>query len=252
MLNRPFSFNLLLLIVLFISGCASPTQVHIFSMGVDQGQIEYLGKLLEEKGYNVIPNELPVPASITRDTVIFPAIVQNFATVQLVESAMHDAGFRKVRLIRETEANHSYSTNNIGVYLVNPDSNASVASTIEDPYSLGGSKATDFTFNYFSECSEGSIAQSELNLYPGGTAILEEFIWNENEGQEIVVTHDGEWSSEFNTVRVNYFDEGEQHFSISKHEGSNRFGPYEGITLVSTFSSIGIESCNYTHLRYLD
>lgn len=252
MLNRQTISNLFFLFVSVVSGCASPTKVHIFSVGINQKQIESLSNLLEVKGYKVIPNQLPVPASIVRDTVIFPAIVKDFATVQIVESAMHDAGFRDIRLIRESEANHSYSTNNIGVYLINPASKSPLDSIIEDPYSLGGSEGTELTYNYFSECPEGSIAQSELNLYPGGAAILEEFIWDERKGQEKVVSHDGEWLSDSRSVRVDYYEEGEQHFSISNHEGSNRFGPFKGLTLINIFSSISVESCNYTHLHYLD
>ena len=238
--------------VLLLAGCASQTQVHIFSLGIEDSEIVYLSSLLTEEGFDVQPNALPVPDRIFRHTVIFPAIVQDFAMVEMVESAMERAGYPNAQLILETEANHYYSTDNIGVYLVNSDFEGTAASLIENPYALGGTDATPLTYNYFSECPDGSEAQSELNLYPSGVVLLEEFVWDDEDNREVSVVHDGEWKSDSSSVEIHIFDGGELRFSIEERRGSNWFGPYEGLTLKNQHTTMDITHCDYTHLEYQD
>lgn len=244
-------FSISLILVLSV-GCASRTQVHIFSRGVEDNKIIQLSNLLEEKGFDARPNLLPVPANFFRHTVIFPAIVQDFAMVELIESAMDEAGYPRANLVLEQQSNHSYSTDNIGIYLVNPDFEGSYASLVGDPYSLGDGEAAPFTYNYFSECPKGSEAQSELNLYPSGVAILEQFIWDEADNQERNIVYDGEWASNPPLVEIDFFDEGILNLSIKEHTGSNHFGPFEALTLVAQDSTMKIERCDYTYLDYLE
>ncbi len=240
------------IVFLLLIGCTTQTEVHIFSLGIGDEEILLLSSLLEDSGFSARPNTLPVPPSVVRHTVIFPALVQDFATIELVEAAMQQAGYPNARLIRETQANHSYSTNNIGVYLVNREYRHIQAAAIEDPFALGGASATALTYNYFSECAQGSESQSELNLYPGGVALLEEFVWDEANNEELSIVHEGEWSSDSSTVDVRLFGNGEIAFSIKEHTGSDWFGPFEATTLVSIGSTLEFESCDYTHLRHLD
>lgn len=242
----------IIIVFLLLVGCTSQTEVHIFSLGIDDEQILRLSGLLEDSGFSARPNTLPVPPSVVRHTVIFPALVQDFAIIELVEAAMQQAGYPNANLIRETQANHSYSTNNIGVYLVNREFRHSQAAAIEDPFALGGANATPLTFNYFSECAKGSESQSELNLYPGGVALLEEFVWDETNNEELSIVHEGEWRSDSSTVDVTLFGNGEIAFFIKEHTGSDWLGPFEATTLVSTSSTLNFESCDYTHLKHLD
>lgn len=242
----------LVLIVGIITSCASRTQVHVFSAGVDQQDVIQLSLLLEEQGFDARPNALPVPPNIAKHTVIFPAIVQDFATVELVESTMEAAGYSRARLVLEEEENHSYSTDNIGIYLVSPDYVYSAIDEVGDPYALGGDDATSLTYNYFSECPEKSEAQSELSLFPSGVALIEEFRWDENSGTEVNVIHDGQWRLEASIIQVDMFEKGELRFSLNEHTGTNWNGPFEALTLMNEFSSFDDEPCNYTHLSYPD
>lgn len=244
--------SLVFINLLFLVSCASRTEVHIFSLGIEESRLSKLSKLLEDSGFSPRPNTLPVPPSIVRHTVIFPALIQDFATIELVEVAMEQAGYANANLIREAKANHSYSTNNIGVYLVNREFLRSGRAQNEDPFALGGSGAAALSFNYFSECAEGLESQSELNLYPGGAVVLEEFVWNETTNEEQSILHDGEWISDSSVVEVNLFGEGEVRFHVKEHTGSDWLGPFEGTTLVSTYSTLSFESCDYTHLRHLE
>lgn len=244
-------FSFVAILLLFAS-CASQPQVHIFSLGVGDAQVAHLSSLLEDVGFNAQPNTLPVPPSVLRHTVIFPAIVPNFAIVELIESTLETAGYPRPRLVLETDANHYYSSDNIGVYLVDPDFEGTAADLLADPYALGGEDATPLSYNYFSECPKGSEAQSELNLYPSGMAILEEFVWDEKSQEEISVLHDGEWESDSAEVRLSLFRQGELRFSITEHTGSDWFGPFEALTLVSQSSTMDIERCNYTYKNHTD
>lgn len=250
--KRRMSKYLLVCYLLLLAGCTSQPKIHIFSLAVEESDISELSNLLDEAGFDARRTDLPVPPSVMRHTVIFPAIVQDFSTVELIETVLETAGFSQPRLVLESEANHYYSTDNIGVYLVNPDFEGSAASLLADPYALGDQDSNSLSFNYFSECPDGSEAQSELNLYPSGVAILEEFVWDEETNREVNILHDGEWESDSATVAVSIFGEGELHFLIKEHTGSDWYGPYEALTLVSQNSTMDIEPCDYTHLDHLD
>ncbi|MDA1370278.1 MAG: hypothetical protein O2971_05905 [Proteobacteria bacterium] len=86
------------------------------------------------------------------------------------------------------------------------------------------------THNYFSECDEPE-AQSELNLYPGGAAILEEFVWDEDSNSEESIIYDGEWREADSLVILELFDREETRFSINPKEGENNIGAYAGVEL---------------------
>ncbi|GAB5540229.1 MAG: hypothetical protein Salg2KO_23320 [Salibacteraceae bacterium] len=233
-------------------GCSSQPSVHIFSLGIEEKDVESLSTRLEEAGFNAKPNSLPVPPSLYKHTVIFPAIVQDFATIELIESTMASAGYPDPRLVLESELNHYYSTDNIGVYLVNPDFEGTAADLVSDPYALGDEESNPLSYNYFSECPDNSEAQSELNLFPSGVAILEEFVWDETTNTEESVIHDGEWVSDSSTVEVSIFGKGQLFYSIMEHKGSDFFGPYEALTLVHKQGTMDIEACNYTYLDHLE
>ena len=243
--------KLLLVVLLFLmTGCLSKPQVHIFTAGIEESEIEELSDLLVIEGIRVNPSSLPVPRQIRKHTIIFPALVKDFTMVELVKSTMAEAGYTDAQLIFETEGNHHYSTDNIGVYLVNPDFKRIDANRLSDPFAIGGEDAMDLTFNYFSECPQGSEAQSELNLFPSGVVLLEEFVWDDKRNREDSIVHDGEWESDFETVYLHFFNGGELRYSIEKHSGTNRFGQFQGLTLKNSYSTMNIENCDYTYRKY--
>lgn len=243
MLKRCFYLLASLLI-----GCASEPRIHIFSLGIEESEVVQLSRMLDQAGFDARVNALPVPSHLFKHTVIFPAIVEDFTNIELVESTLEKAGYANPRLILESESNHHYSTDNIGVYLINPDFEGTAASLLADPYALGKEESNSLSYNYFSECPKGSEAQSELNLYPSNVAILEEFIWDEESNDEKSILHDGEWSADSQTVEISLFKQGELRFAINRHSGSDWFGPFEGLTLVNEYSTVNIESCDYTYL----
>ncbi|MFK7862980.1 MAG: hypothetical protein AB8B95_02020 [Pseudohongiellaceae bacterium] len=243
---------LLFLAFSILASCASKPRIHIFSLGIEEDELDSLSQRLDEAGFDARANTLPVPPTFVEHTVIFPAITQDFTKIELITSALAEAGYDSPRLILESEANHSYSTDNIGVYLLNPDFRVNASSLITDPYSLGGEEANPLSYNYFSECPQGSESQSELNLYPAGTAIVEEFVWDEKTNNEISLIHDGEWDSDSKSVEVNLYRKGKLRYTIRRHSGSDWFGPFEALTLENNYSTVSFEACNYTYLNHLD
>lgn len=235
-----------------VTTCTVPTQVHVFSLGVEKAQVEAFVEQLDEAGFAARAVSLPVPASINRHTIIYPAIVQDFAVVDQIESAMAQAGYPDSRLIRETEANHIYSTENIGVYLVNPDYDPIAAADQVNPYALGDSDASGLSYLYYSECPQGSEAQFELSLFPSGVAVLEEFYWDEEQGRERTRLFDGEWQPVEQSLTLELFELGTTGFSISRFDGEDRYGPFEGLMLIDEAEGLaGKERCNFGYKNYL-
>ncbi|PCH62341.1 MAG: hypothetical protein COC19_03030 [SAR86 cluster bacterium] len=219
----------------------------MFSAAIELDTIAALTEVLEDQGFRVTVNSLPIPASIHSPTIIFPPLVQDMSRVDTIQAAMQNAGFEQVRLIYNTQGNHFYSTENIGVYLLSADSPLPERNL--DSTALGGSDASKISHVYYSECAD---SESELNLFPGGVVLLEEFVWDERNEREHSIIYDGQWQEIDAAIVLDLYDDGELYFNIVEQTGSDRYGEFKGLTLVNQLKNAELNHCNYTYLDYED
>lgn len=235
--------RLILLSLALLASCASRQQVHVFNEGYSDGDIAAVLTALRDSGFEPRRNELEVPEGIRTSSIIYPPIVQEFETVALLQDTLARLGHESVELIYETRSEHFYSTENIGLYLVNPDYDPPEAQA-ESPDRNEGPILSRI---YYSNCDE---VDAELSLLGQDTAILEIVEWNENTDRERATLFDGQWSRTESTVEFELFDGGRILFEYNEFDGRDDYGRFYGIDLISTANSSDLTSCDFRFITY--
>jgi len=231
------------IICLWQTSCAFRQDVHIFNQGYAPEEIGKVVRVLDELGFDARPNNLNIPEEISRTSIIYPPIVQNFATIDTVRNSLSEIGFPNIELIYKTQGEHYYSTENIGLYLVNPSYNQPDDKNSSEESNSG----PQISRIYYSDC--GNI-EAELNLFPQGAAILEIYEWNERTKREQTQQIDGEWSISQSQVIIDLFDGRSIVFGFREFSGRDDYGRYYGIQLENANNSTDITSCDFRYITY--
>ena len=222
-------------------GCATRHEVHIFNQGYSSAKVSQVTAALDDAGFKTKPNHLAVPDQITRTSIIYPPIVQDFTGIDSVKDALSGIGFSQIELIHETQGEHYYSSENIGLYLVKPG--YVPQSDFEDKVD----SKQNLSRIYYSNCGD---LEAQLNLYPAGAAMLELYDWNERTDREITIVVDGEWNAAETELVFGLFDGGEIIYSISEFEGRDNYGRFVGIDLDVLKNTTDQQSCNFRYISY--
>lgn len=234
---------LLIFLGFLLFSCATQHELHVFNQGFTETEVEELVLLLESSGFNPQINTLPVPREIRRSSIIYPPIVQNIEDIELLQRILSDVGYGEVQLNYETVGEHYYTTENIGLYLVNPQ----YRETEQTPPQGQEETGIRLSHVYYSECDS---LEGELSLFPEGVAILEVFDWNERTNRERSQQFDGEWDNSENELAVTLFDGDALTFAIDEFRGSDSYGRFYGINLKSRATQAIVGSCDFRFISY--
>lgn len=238
--GRGLSGAVALLSLLLLVSCVSDQQVHLFSKGVSQEELVRVGEALQESGFEVRPNALEIPGQIARNTIIYPPVIGDPAILDALQSSLAKVGFPNTELVYGTLGEHYYSTDNIGLYLVNTD-------FVEQTEMNDGNESLELVGIYYSDCDE---TESELSLFAQGVGILEVFVWNEKANEERSTPFDGEWTVTGSTVALNLPDLGSIEFEVSEFEGRDDYGRYHGVRLESLRNESVLANCDFQFVTY--
>lgn len=235
--------NIIIIVPFFLlmASCATRHEVHIFNKGYSSEEIGEVAHTLNELGFSVRPNDLDIPKQISRTAIIYPPIVQDFASIETVRNSLSKIGISNVDLIYETQGEHFYSTENIGLYLVNPD-------YVEpQEQEKGLSPAQNLSRTYYSNCDD---LEAQLNLFPAGAAILQVFEWNDTENRERTYVLDGEWDTSENRLAFELFSGGTIEYVVSEFIGRDDYGRFYGIDLESDENTSELQPCDFRYITY--
>lgn len=115
-----FKFTYSTIFLLLLCSCASRQEVHIFSKGVSIEEVSRVSAIINKAGLKAQPNKLEVPSLIGTTSIMYPPIVKDFASIERLRNLLKESGYSKVALISSSQGGHSYSTEHIGLYLVDP------------------------------------------------------------------------------------------------------------------------------------
>lgn len=224
-------------------GCNAGPAIHVYERGYGDIELISIADALQAAGYNARPNPIAVPASIRRNSIIYPAIIEDFRTIESLQQSLELQGLGKFQLIHRGEGGHRYSTKNIGVYLVNPEAtgNADESGTGEDNGGLQLSRL------YYSDCS---AYEADLSLFAGGSAILQSYRIDFEANDEDVQVHDGQWQQHNSTLQIDFFDAGQIHYEIREFRGRDDYGRHYGIDLKTLQNNASIDECDFRFLTY--
>ncbi len=233
----------LIVVILFLQACNSGPAVHVYERGYGKAQLSLIADALQASGYKARPNPIAVPATLRRNSIIYPAIVEDFQTIESLRYTLEQQGLGDFQLIHRREGGHRYSTNNIGVYLVNPEAPGTKVETGTAETSDGLQLAR----LYYSDCS---AYEADLSLFPGGSAILQSYNIDFDDNDEEIEIHDGQWQQHKTTLQIDFFDAGQIIYQIEEFYGRDDYGRHYGIDLKSRQNTASIETCDFRFLSY--
>jgi hypothetical protein len=233
----------LTVVLLALLSCSSGPAVHVFDRGYGDEQVSAIADSLQAAGYKALPNPIAVPASIRRNSIIYPVIVEDFRTIETLQHTLEQQGLGDFQLIHLGEGGHRYSTENIGVYLINPDATNSTraAATAADNGGLQLSRL------YYSNCS---AYEADLSLFAGGSAILQSYSIDYSDNDEETRIYDGQWQQQDARLQLDFFDAGQILFEIREFRGRDDYGRFYGIDLHTAENSASLDSCDFRFLTY--
>ncbi len=184
-----------------------------------------------------------MPEGIYRSSIIYPPIVEDPQSLDQLRDSLVPLGIPEPELIYETRGEHFYSTENIGLYLVNP--NYVAPESIADSTQQGAGPTLSHI--YYSNCAD---VDAELSLFGENAAILELVEWNERTQREQSTQFDGLWQAMESTIRFELFDAGTILFEFSEFDGRDDYGRFYGIDLVSIENDSELATCDFRFITY--
>lgn len=166
-LSSTLRYSLTLLLALYISGCASPTSIHIYAKYFEDEELQPLVQVLQENEFYVQLNKLDIPVSITENAILHSLLIEDPTVVDRVWRMTVDAGFVLKQTLPLTRNNHWYTKNSLALILFPEDENGKQ-----------GFFAQDLHNEYQSSDCDAKI---KMRFYRDGTYELTGLEWSEEE-----------------------------------------------------------------------
>lgn len=141
--------KILLLLSLFgLGGCSSTSTVHVFAKYLNDDELNKVQTLLADSRYDVEVNRHEFPESVTSSTVIYSPMHSNPDEVTELLGLVAQSVGKKAELLYIRSENHSYTKDNVGLYLIGIDGRNSITVPTEvafaSPYSAVRCKSLAF------------------------------------------------------------------------------------------------------------
>ncbi|GAA6205848.1 MULTISPECIES: hypothetical protein [Thalassotalea] len=159
---------LIIMILLFIASCSSKTQVHLYTNHLPQNKVNEVVSAIDKSSFNVILNRLPYPNDINDNAIVYSPSLNSRDRLNALMAVLSKLGFNISTASLISANNHSFTENNLGLYLfpegyVQPEAN-SINNTYQIPLvnEYGATDCQDATTLYLKEPDEFII---EINKW---------------------------------------------------------------------------------------
>ena len=217
--------------LMLLAGCQSP-QVHLFNRHLSAEQSAELQRAMERQGYEVQLNALPLPDDIQASTLMFSPMLRNYDDVTRLIGLLETGGYPIAGANILSNNNHSYTGDNIGVYLL--------PAGAERPASHG----TIALVNEFSGkgCHRGDAS---LQLQANGRYRFELSVWDEQQQDYINKAHRGRWKKQENRLLIHTHDGKHLTFAIVDGARQTPEGKIRTLNLLAGPNNSGMDGCDF-------
>lgn len=232
-----------MVLLLLLSGCTT-NKVHVFNNSLNDAELADLSREIAALGLSPQLRTLDVPVGITGPTIVMPRVVRDQATIHALEDVLNRHGLSGVRIESHAIHNHSYTDNNIGLYLTN----RVIAQQRQAEIRNIDLNIENLSRVYMSECKN---IDAELSLSADGLAMLEIYEWNEQSGGDESVFMAGSWQADGSQLSLVFDQADSLTFTIAESQTSTHQGATRGIDLLRT-SLATDHACSRCNFRYIE
>lgn len=215
------------LTVSLLSSCVT-TRVHLFTEAMSEEDVSSLEQLLDDQGFEVVKNSLPIPEGMISPSIVYSPLHPNLQDVEQLRELLAE---NKVYVDLEpvSRSNHFYTGENVGLY-----PNEFVAGRKRQLTLMGK--------ELFGECPE---VDATLNLKPNLTFAAQFFTWDETSHSEVIVSQEGSWRQYQNDLVLSWFGT-ELLYSVSNTSANTDYAKIDGIKLIRKGHD-SFEACDFVY-----
>ncbi|NVK25831.1 MAG: hypothetical protein HWE10_12960 [Gammaproteobacteria bacterium] len=104
-----------------MQGCATPTQVHLYSKYLSKDKSFKIKETLENTGFDVTLNQLDFPSGVTENAIIYSALLQDPYQLDKLIRELNTEGFDISTSYPMRSGSHKYTKNSMAVLLLPED-----------------------------------------------------------------------------------------------------------------------------------
>lgn len=223
-MNKMLCGFVVAMVCLNITACTTP-QIHIFRDGVTDSQVARLSSALEDEGYRVALNTLPIPEDIVGPTLVYSPQHSRVQEVERLGDLLLDLGY-SLNFATAGLGNHFYTQGNLGLYLTAAKPSHAEDSLVGRTYN-GHCKDNDAYLHFFS-----------------GRFKVEIIDWDEAENQELVTETSGLWERKGNTVTL-YLQDQQVALSLAPVQYETQYSKINGLKLTNNTSAL--RGCSFEY-----
>ncbi|MDP2561095.1 hypothetical protein [Psychrobium sp. 1_MG-2023] len=194
---------LLVLLVLFISGCSQ--RVHLISQGYTPEQLSPIVTALEELDLEVKHSDIPLPTNFSDNTIISHPSLATSNQLANIQELLHSLELSPVQLLHfASNHKHYYTQGNIGLYLRHPEHK---------------SRPQPPLYVMSQYCSSGNAT---LGMQPNGQFLLEVEVYGEKKS---IHASSGQWVFDGENLVLTHSQNQVAHFKMQQKTVSTYLGP---------------------------
>lgn len=218
------------LIVLFLLTACSTTKVHLFTQGVEAGELDGIAATLENQGFRVRLVELQ-PPELRNAAIIYSPAHPHIEDVENIGATLFELGYKDIDLIAVGRDNQSYTGRNVGLYLGEPSINQKVEQS-----------GQHFPTEFAGHCHS---TDAYLMLYTNGNFDLNIISWDESD-KEHSNKMSGQWKERGDILEVFVDKFAATEFQIETFVRTDEHNLYKKTQLTSVDSSKQLAGCRFT------
>lgn len=232
-----------ILLVLLLVSCTTG-KVHVFNNSLSEAELTALSRDLAALGMSPRLRALDVPVGITGPTIVMPRVVRDQASIHAIEDVLAQHGITDVRIESHALHNHSYTEDNIGLYLTSRD----IARERQAAIRRVDLDVDNLARVYMSECES---IDAELNLSADGLALLEIYQWDGKVTGAPSRFIAGNWQANGMQLSLTLDQDDDLIFTIAESQTSTDRGATRGIDLMrsSAATDAAHSRCNFRYIE---
>jgi hypothetical protein len=108
-------------VVMLLSACSAKTKVHFYTLHLPQDKINKVVQSIDKEKFDVLINRLPYPVDINDNAIVYSPSSNSRERLNLLMTVLSNQGFSISNASLIAANNHSFTENNLGLYLYPDD-----------------------------------------------------------------------------------------------------------------------------------